>query len=166
MVKLRLLTSDDLTLLADVQNDPDAVGEYGWFGFRPNGQPEQDSPTTITETTGQLAVVSEAGDFVGAVAWSRANYGPNGKCPNIGAMILPADRGRGYGTAAQRALAEYLFVHGPIARVEASTEVGNLAEQKALEAAGFTREGVLRHAVFRAGKYRDVVMYSILRAEL
>lgn len=68
MITLRLLTRDDLALLAAVENDPEAAGEYGWFGYRPNRQPEQDQPTTITDTTGQLAVVSESADFVGAVA--------------------------------------------------------------------------------------------------
>jgi RimJ/RimL family protein N-acetyltransferase len=44
--------------------------------------------------------------------------------------------------------------------------VANIAEQRALEWAGFTREGVLRGACFRAGAWRDMVMYSVLRAEV
>ena len=39
----------------------------------------------------------------------------------------------------------------------------NLAEQRALERAGFTREGVLRHAQFRDGGFHDMVLYSRLR---
>ncbi len=50
-------------------------------------------------------------------------------------------------------------------RVEAGTEAGNIGEQKALEKAGFTREGVLRRACLRAGEYRDMVVYSKLRNE-
>ena len=42
----------------------------------------------------------------------------------------------------------------------------NLAEQRALERAGFTREGVLRHSQFRAGRWRDNVIYSVLRDEV
>jgi len=130
MITLPLLTSHNRAWLHEIENDPEAVGEFGWFGYRPSRQPDQDTPTTITDTTGRLAVVSESGDFVGAVAWSQANHGPNGQCPNVGAMILPSLRGRGYGTAAQRALAEYLFPLKPVARVEASTEVGNLADRR------------------------------------
>ena len=53
-----------------------------------------------------------------------------------------------------------------VERIEAETDVENVAEQRALERAGFTREGVLRHAQFRAGRWRDSVIYSILRAEV
>jgi RimJ/RimL family protein N-acetyltransferase len=50
-------------------------------------------------------------------------------------------------------------------RIEAGTESGNVGEQKALEKAGFTREGVLRRACFRGGEYRDMMIYSKLRGE-
>ena len=48
-------------------------------------------------------------------------------------------------------------------RLEADTETGNIAEQRALEKSGFTREGVLRSTVFRDGQWRDVVRYRLLR---
>jgi RimJ/RimL family protein N-acetyltransferase len=44
--------------------------------------------------------------------------------------------------------------------------VENVAEQRALERAGFTCEGVLRHAQFHVGRWRDTVIYSVLRAEI
>ena len=59
----------------------------------------------------------------------------------------------------------YLFEHTTIHRIEAATEAGNIAEQKALERAGFTREGVLRGIRWRAGAWRDEVLYSILRTD-
>jgi len=39
------------------------------------------------------------------------------------------------------------------------------AEQRALEKAGFTREGILRGATYRAGQWHDQVIYSVLRNE-
>ncbi|WP_220447863.1 GNAT family N-acetyltransferase [Nonomuraea diastatica] len=41
-----------------------------------------------------------------------------------------------------------------------------MAEQRALEKAGFTREGVLRGSGFRAGRWHDSVLYSMIRADL
>jgi hypothetical protein len=79
--------------------------------------------------------------------------------------LLGEDRGRGHGREAQRQLAAYLFAHTPVERVEASTDVVNAAEQRALERAGFTREGILRHAQFREGGFHDLVLYSKLRGE-
>ena len=51
-------------------------------------------------------------------------------------------------------------------RIEASTDVTNIAEQKSLERAGFTREGVLRSAQKRADGRHDLYAYSILPADL
>ncbi|MBA2393543.1 MAG: GNAT family N-acetyltransferase, partial [Ktedonobacteraceae bacterium] len=53
----------------------------------------------------------------------------------------------------------------PIMRVEATTDITNRAEQRALEKAGFTREGVLRKAQWRNGNWHDMVVYSKVRGE-
>ena len=90
---------------------------------------------------------------------------PNGDCWNIGIWLVPEHRGKGHGTEAQRLGAAYLFEHTMMERVEAGTETGNVGEQRALEKAGFTREGVLRRACFRGGEWRDMVIFSKLRGE-
>ncbi|HUR03991.1 MAG TPA: GNAT family protein [Nonomuraea sp.] len=72
----------------------------------------------------------------------------------------------GASTRAQRLLVLYLFDHSPVNRVQATTEISNLGEQRALEKAGFTREGVLRGVGFRAGEWHDGVMYGVIRADL
>jgi ribosomal-protein-alanine N-acetyltransferase len=43
--------------------------------------------------------------------------------------------------------------------------VDNLAEQKALERIGFTREGVLREVAVRDGAWRDTLIYGLLRQD-
>jgi RimJ/RimL family protein N-acetyltransferase len=63
-------------------------------------------------------------------------------------------------------LARYLFANTTVNRIDANTDVTNIAEQRALEKAGFTREGVLRGAQFRDGSFHDMVLYSILRHEV
>ena len=66
---------------------------------------------------------------------------------------------------AQRLLAEHLLATTPSHRVEASTDVENVAEQRALERAGFVREGILRGAQFRDGTWHDLVLFSLLRSD-
>lgn len=77
--------------------------------------------------------------------------------------LLPDWRGRGIGWRAQAMLCDYLFTHTPAERIQATTHPENIAEQKSLEKAGFTVEGVLRAVEFRAGHWRDGWMYSRLR---
>ncbi|MFD8568450.1 GNAT family N-acetyltransferase [Streptomyces sp. NPDC059639] len=114
---------------------------------------------------GQLMAVA-GGDRLGFVAWRKATTSRSSYCWNIGAQLLSEARGRGVGTQAQRLLTRYLFAHTQVVRLEADTERGNIAEQRALEKSGFTREGVQRSFVFRDGQWRDVVRYSLLRDDL
>lgn len=139
--------------------------------------PADDSPyddwgdrLPLEETAGVVhrLVVEADGEAVGVVSWHRTHYGPNAGSLawNVGIGLAPSARGRGIGPVAQRLLAQVLFATTPIDRVEASTDVENLAEQRALEKAGFTREGVLRSAQARRDGRHDLVSYSVLRGEV
>ena len=99
------------------------------------------------------------GDIVG--------YGPNpeSQCFNFGIELLAWARGHGYGTEAQRLLADWLFASSEVNRVEASTDIDNLPEQRSLEKAGFVRDGVMRGSQFRAGAYHDMITYSRIRSD-
>jgi RimJ/RimL family protein N-acetyltransferase len=117
-------------------------------------------------TNGALIVELVAdGTAIGSVSWRREMYGPNPESAacNFGIELLPAARGKGYGTEAQALLVAYLFTTTGVNRVEASTDVDNVAEQRALEKAGLLREGVARGAQYRAGAWHDLVIYARLR---
>jgi RimJ/RimL family protein N-acetyltransferase len=120
------------------------------------------------DDSGGLTIVADDGNPAGDVSWHwTKQWGPTeaSRCPMIGIWLRPEYRGRGIGAAAQAELARLLFAHTGTNRVEASTEVGNVAEQRALERAGFTREGCIRGSLWRGGAHRDSYLYSILRAE-
>jgi RimJ/RimL family protein N-acetyltransferase len=106
---------------------------------------------------------------VGQMSWHRVSYGPNAgsQAWNFGIAILPIARGQGIGALAQRLLAQHLFATTPAFRVEASTDIENIVEQRALEErGGFRREGILRGAQYRAdGVHHDMVLYAITRAD-
>jgi RimJ/RimL family protein N-acetyltransferase len=107
------------------------------------------------------------GKIVGTISYHRTSYGPGVKSAAwmIGIDLVPEGRGQGLGTEAQRLLADWLFETTDANRVEASTDVDNVAEARSLEKAGFVREGVNRGAQFRAGAYHDLVLYSRLRSD-
>ncbi len=169
-VALRPVGRDDLPLLKGWANDVNAQGEFNMFGLRRADTMEAEFAEDgfLTDEYGRLMVVAcSTGQVLGFVSYHQVTHGPNSasRAFNIGVSILADHRGQGYGTEAQRLLADYLFATFPIARVEASTDVNNLPEQQALEKAGFTREGVLRKAQWRAGEWHDLVVYSKLRDE-
>jgi [ribosomal protein S5]-alanine N-acetyltransferase len=101
------------------------------------------------------------------VSWRTIKAGgPDGGCLEIGALLFPEHRGRGLGTAAQRLLVEYLFATTLANRLQAITDVENLAEQRVLERIGFRHEGVLRGLAFIGGQWRDGVLYARLRSDM
>ncbi|HET6815462.1 MAG TPA: GNAT family protein [Actinomycetota bacterium] len=148
-LRLRPVRRADLDILERWWSDPQAQGHHNWFGFAPDGQ------------------LRRRFEHDGLLSYFAVHHGPNpgSRAFNVGIALLPEHRGRGHGAEAQRQLAVYLFVHTTTERLEASTDVDNLAEQRALERAGFTREGVLRHAQFRGGGFHDLVLYSRLRGD-
>jgi RimJ/RimL family protein N-acetyltransferase len=168
-VYIRPITEPDLDLVERLHEDPDEATPYGFYGYLDLRRLRRDFAETgfMTEDRGRLAVALDgSGEFVGEVSWHRVVTGPTSSCWNIGIGLLGSARGHGYGTRAQRLLAEYLFAHTQLNRIEASTDVGNVAERRSLEKAGFTYEGTLRGACFRAGHWRDMASYSMVRADL
>lgn len=166
-VELRPVQEDDLAELEWLINDPETTAPYNWWGWRKPGLMAKRWEETglLGDEQGVLLAIAQQ-ELVGFVSWHRVETGHASHCWEIGVNLRPDARGRGHGTDAQRSLVRYLFENTQVNRVQAGTELDNTAEQRALEKAGFTREGVLRGYAFRAGRWRDCVLYSVLRAEV
>jgi RimJ/RimL family protein N-acetyltransferase len=171
-IRLREATLDDAEVVDARAADPEMWGEFNDFGVpRPPSLAENlaNGKRMVAPDRGQLLVERiEDNSVIGDVGWHTVSYGPNdeSRAFNIGVSLSPQYRGQGFGGEAQRLLVEVLFDLFDVERIEASTDIDNMAEQRSLEKAGFTREGVLRQAQFRAGGRHDLVSYSILRADL
>jgi len=72
----------------------------------------------------------------------------------------------GAATVAVQLVACWAFDELGVQRLELTTAPENVASQRVAERAGFTREGVLRGAQFRASRWHDVVVWSVLRGEM
>lgn len=169
LVDLRPVRRSDLPLMAEWVNNVDFNSEYNTFGLRQTETFEKrfNDNGMLGSESGTLLIVTKSGEVVGEVGYYAMFYGPGegNKVFNIGISIHKKYRGKGYGVEAQSLMAQYLFSAYPINRVEASTDITNLPEQRALEKAGYTREGVMRKSQFRKGSYHDMVVYSKLRGE-
>ena len=168
-VRLRDVTLADADLL-DAWNREEG-SEFNDFGQEPQVLPrEVIAKGPLRNDHNGLLVIERLEDLklIGTVGWHKVNYGPGPKSEawNFGIELRPEARGQGLGAEAQRLLAEFLFATYDLNRVEASTDVENIAEQRSLEKAGFVREGIQRGAQFRAGGYHDLVTYSRLRDDL
>jgi RimJ/RimL family protein N-acetyltransferase len=73
--------------------------------------------------------------------------------------------GRGYGGQAMLETVRFGFLHRGFERMWVRIVDTNLASIALHEKIGYKREGVMRRAVFKDGKFRDVVLLSLLRDE-
>jgi RimJ/RimL family protein N-acetyltransferase len=168
LVRLRRATLDEAGLLNLWLSSPRYMGEFNDFGLepRPTAYESIQKNGLVGEYGGTLMVEHlPGGEPIGTVSWRLVRYNPNPEyfAWNIGISLIPEARGRGFGSEAQRLLADYLFATTSVNRIEAATDITNLAEQRALEKAGFIRDGVLRGAQYRAGAWHDLAIYSVIR---
>jgi RimJ/RimL family protein N-acetyltransferase len=162
---LRLAAEGDLPLLERLTQDPGVAGEFAWVGWRDLSRFRKGwADSRLVGDDGGVLMVCREQERLGYVSWYRFDVAAS-YCWSIGIALLPEVRGRGYGTQAHRLLTRYLFAHTAVHRIEAATEAGNVAEQRALEKAGFTREGVMRGIFWRDGAWRDGVLYSLQRTD-
>jgi RimJ/RimL family protein N-acetyltransferase len=84
---------------------------------------------------------------------------------SVGYTIGERFRGRGYATAAVRALLPLAFspAAADLARLQAVAAVDNFASRRVLERAGFRCEGIARAYLIIAGRRVDHARYALLR---
>jgi diamine N-acetyltransferase len=79
--------------------------------------------------------------------------------------IVVNPRGRGLGRRALELIVDRAFTRHAAHRVWLDTFTGNERAQRAYAAAGFVREGVLREALLKDGRFESLIVMSVLRAE-
>ncbi|MFG2887096.1 GNAT family N-acetyltransferase [Streptomyces sp. NPDC048297] len=102
----------------------------------------------------------EGGTLVGtATLWGIDNHN---RFAHIGLGLLPASRGKGYGTDVVAVLCHYGFVVRGLHRLQIETLSDNDAMLRSAEHNGFVREGVLRSSAWVMGEFLDEVLLGLL----
>lgn len=157
-VDLRRVEPADLPLLARWLSDIEVNGRFEPFEQVSLSELQRDFEAKADEFW-FLAQKKDATP-VGLVSHGKAHGG----CW-IGCLVVPAERGQGFGTEVIGLIVDYLFLHLDIGRIQCEIHPENAASQRMVERIGFQREGVLRKSYFSRGAWRDTVMFSILREE-
>ena len=157
-VNLRIVEREDLPLLHEWDNNPESKGEFEQLREWTKTDLEKlydnlkDSQWFFIERKDGTKV----GDIVHVLSAGEVE---------IGYFVVPNERKKGYATESIMIMIDYLFLSKNLERIQAKTDPENIASCKALEKAGFKREGILRKTFFNRGKWKDDCMYSILREE-
>lgn len=159
-VRLRGLVRDDVPVIASwsTRESWEDVSPAPWTGRTAeqalaewDARPASDDVRFGVEVDGQL---------VGSVSlWNVDLHNRNG---HLGIVLAPAARGRGYGSAACRALVDYAFSERGLHRVQLEVLATNEAAIRAYLAVGFVEEGRLRESAWVRGGFVDEVIMSVL----
>ena len=158
-VNLRVVEKEDLPLLTEWANTPEFGGEYEPLSQESKTELEKQYDK-LTPKEKWFIIKKKDGSKIGFVT-----HFPIGNLLTIGYTLIPDERNKGYCTEAVKIMVDYLFLSKDIVRIQAETNPRNLASQKVLEKVGFKKEGLVRKSIFIRGKWRDGLLYSILREE-
>ncbi len=96
---------------------------------------------------------------VHAVAWDHLRA-------ELGIWVAPGHRGRGMAADALRLTARWLLETCGLERVQLTTEPDNAPMRRAARRAGLREEGILRGYLRERGQRVDMVMMSVISADL
>jgi RimJ/RimL family protein N-acetyltransferase len=161
-VNLRVMEKEDLPLFAEWTNKPEVWGEYD-----PLWQMSRTEVEKMFESSHELKaffIENKDGSKIGFIIHYYV-LDPANRQLEIAYSLVPSERGKGYCTEAVKIMADYLFLSKNTMRIQAQTDVRNVASQRVLEKVGLKKEGTLRKSLFIRGEWRDSFLYSILREE-
>jgi len=123
------------------------------------------APRTWTSGGGVIYALADADDrYVGSM---DLNMGRDPSVANVGFLVAPWARGRGFAPAALRALSRWGFDAFALRRIEWRAYLGNDPSRRVAEKAGFTIEGVARAGcVHRGGELLDAWTGALLATDL
>lgn len=106
--------------------------------------------------------ITADGQVIGSIgAFRQGNI--HRQTAELGYYLAEAYWGRGMMTDAIRQLCDIVFQTSDILRIFAEPFSYNIGSRRALEKAGFVREGILRNNAVKNGRLQDMVLYSLTR---
>lgn len=166
-VMLRAVEEEDLEMLRELTNSPDFERMIvGWsFPISKKDQAEWFANCRNSESRLRFTITTEQDGAVGMIGLRDIDW-KNGSAYGLGMRIARREiRTRGLATDAWMTLMRYAFDELRLNRINGSAIEYNAASLRVCEKVGFKVEGVQRKAVFKEGKYYDVVMMGCLKSD-
>jgi RimJ/RimL family protein N-acetyltransferase len=173
-IVFRPVEENDLEAIRTLRNDPStweqlttighisAEAQMAWFS-RLDGDPSREYLAVFTEKQDEHYPGYFEGDFVGIIRMDEIDR--INRSVRIGADVVPAMRGKGYGTRIYKALLKYCFDYMGIHRTWLLVLDTNEVGKQLYFNSGFKLEGKRRDAIWRNGRFIDYLAMSILENE-
>jgi len=165
-VILRTFKESDLDEYLEYTSRLSIIGEYWPIGLMSEKQlkKQYEENGFWGADNGRMLITDKNDNKLGNINYFRGMPYCDGY--EVGYRIFrPEDRGKGIMTEALSLFVSYFFLSKKINRIQLGTDPGNIPSRKLAEKCGFKHEGTLRGSYFFKGKYNDIEMYAILRAD-
>ena len=154
-------------MIAEASHDPETRRRLDDEPLTPERQHESLARTEEQWRSGRGApfVVADAADDR-PLGLLNVQFGEDREVAGIAVSVFPGARGRGIASRAMRLGATWGLRDLGVERVFAEAAADNVASIRAIEKAGFQREGVLRAHCKTHGQRHDCVMFSLLPGDI
>ena len=157
----------DLPAIAQASRDPETQRRLNDTPFSPDTQQERvaRAEQQWSSGTGAPFVIADAADDR-PLGLLNLQFGDDEDVASLAVSIFPEARGRRIATRALRLGALWGLRELGLARVSAEAAADNYASIRAIEKAGFHREGTLRAHCKTHGERHDCVMFSLVATDV
>ena len=159
---LRALELEDCEMLMNMINDPETEHMLGGWSFPVSKNAQLLWMENLKNEKNVLrCIIEDANEkkAVGVVMLTDIDW-KNGNA-EIHIKLSPnGSRGKGYGTDSICTLVKYSFDELRLHTIYANVNSYNHASRRLFKKCGFEQEGVLRHRIYKKGKYEDVISFS------
>jgi len=168
-VRLRAAEREDLKKFHQWVNDPEVtrnlalylpmsmVDEENWFNSMTQRDPNEKSLVIEIRDGDGWKMIGNSGVF--GIDWVNSSG-------ELGIMIGDkSEWNKGYGTEVMTLLQRHGFKTLNLNRICLKVYADNARAIRAYEKAGFVQEGRMRSAVYKNGRYDDVILMSVLHSE-
>jgi RimJ/RimL family protein N-acetyltransferase len=163
-VVLRANERDDLPRYVRWFNDPAVLEFFGPYAPLSLAAEERWFEEQLRDSSQRNFAIDLEGRHIGAGGFSHID--PRNGCAEVGLFIGEPDLwDQGLGADAVRTLVRFGFEEMNLHRIYLRVFEENQRGVNCYEKIGFRREGLWRQAVFRHGRYYDLLWMSILRDE-
>jgi ribosomal-protein-serine acetyltransferase len=168
-LKLRLLREEDAEELF-LRNDQNREHLRQWMPWLDETKSPSDTLNFIRRSLAGIIAGTQysyaillVDELVGVVALN--NIDKLNRCATMGYWLAKSKMGKGYMTAAVKALIDEGFQHLELNRIQARVATANYPSQAVCDRLGLKKEGVLRQAEWLYDHYVDLTINSVLRSE-
>ena len=167
MYRLREIIKDDIIIINQWRNNKDLIDQLGTTFRFINLDVDIDWYENYMKnrsSTVRCSIIDESNSLIGLVSLTNIDFTNQKSIFHI--MIGEAKhRGKGAGLFAITEILKHAFKNLNLNRIELTVLQNNLHAINLYKKVGFIEEGIIRHCIYKNGKFENMLLMSVLKKD-